>query len=534
VGLAGAFGFLYFLLAYFVILGVRAAGLAVFWPPSGFATGVLIAFGPRARWPVSAGIVVAVVVVECFVRSDRTLWIALADSACDASEPLIIAGLINRYFGRDFSLDRVRHVLGLFIAMVVGTMVSSIAAGTEPSFLNVWWTWFSASIVGQGAIAPFIIGLAATLRESLPRSELTRAVIALVTLSATTAIIIWLPRIWTTVLPGLLLLPMLLWLAASCRSIFAAAGVLIGSLIVAFAAIFGIGHFGNVGLSIDDRIIQAQAAILFVALSACVLAALFAERRQNETRLAQANRMLERERDNKLMNVQVALASIAHEVRQPLAAIEINSHAARRWLGRTPPEYDEVGAALDRIVSNSQRTSEVFDAFRVLFGKAGQARQPIDMNEIVLGILQSFDEELKNNGVMARTDLTSKLPLISGHKGQLHEVVSNLVSNAIEAMIATSKRDRVLAVKTELRGGNAIVVSVQDSGPGIEPERLDSIFGVFVTTKEHGTGLGLAICRMIVNFQRRRMPRVERYSNSFCLSMVRDGLESEFALRKPS
>jgi C4-dicarboxylate-specific signal transduction histidine kinase len=150
------------------------------------------------------------------------------------------------------------------------------------------------------------------------------------------------------------------------------------------------------------------------------------------------------------------------------------------------------------MASNSQRTSEVFEALRALFGKAGQARQPIDVNEIILGVLQSFDGDLKSHGVTARTYLASGLPPANGHKGQLREVVSNLVSNAIEAMTATSNRNRVLAMKTELRDSDAIVVSGQDSGSGIDPERLDGIFGVFVSTKEHGSGLGLAICRMII------------------------------------
>jgi signal transduction histidine kinase len=291
---------------------------------------------------------------------------------------------------------------------------------------------------------------------------------------------------------------MLFWLAARCRPIYSASGVFMVSLIIVCATIFGIGHFGDIELPIDARIAQSQAAILLVVVTALVMAALFAERRKSEAGLALANSRLERERDNKLMNLQVALASIAHEVRQPLAAIAINSHAARRWLGRTPPEYEEVRTALDRIASNSQRTSEVFEALRALFGKAGQARQPIDVNEIVLGVLQSFDRDLKSHGVTARTDLASGLPPANGHKGQLWEVVSNLVSNVIEAMTATSNRSPVLAVKTDLRDGDAIVVSVKDSGPGIDPERLDGIFGVFVSTKEHGSGLGLAICRMII------------------------------------
>jgi integral membrane sensor domain MASE1 len=262
IGLAGAFGAAYFLLGYFVILGMRAAGLAIFWPSSGLATGVLIVLGPRARWPVSAGIVVAVVILECFVRDDRTVWIALADSLCDAAEPLIVAGLVRRYVGKHFTLDRVRNVLGLFIAILAGTLVSSIAAGIasvtifspEPPFLNIWWIWFSSGVVSEVAVAPFVIGIAAALREPLPRSELIAGGLVLVALAATTAIVIWLPRIWVTVLPGVLILPMLLWLTARFQPIFAAAGVLLSSLIVVWAAIYGIGHFAYTGSPASDRI----------------------------------------------------------------------------------------------------------------------------------------------------------------------------------------------------------------------------------------------------------------------------------------
>jgi signal transduction histidine kinase len=149
-------------------------------------------------------------------------------------------------------------------------------------------------------------------------------------------------------LPGVLLLPMLFWLTARYRPAYVAAAVSVVSLIFVVATVFGIGHFGDIELSIDERIAQAQATILFVVLSALVLAALFEERRQNEARLARANVMLERERDNKLMNVQAVLASIAHEVKQPLAALASNASAGLRWLGRTPPNLGEARETLNR------------------------------------------------------------------------------------------------------------------------------------------------------------------------------------------
>jgi C4-dicarboxylate-specific signal transduction histidine kinase len=94
--------------------------------------------------------------------------------------------------------------------------------------------------------------------------------------------------------------------------------------------------------------------------------------------------------------------------------------------------------------------------------------------------------------------VTSGLPLVDGHEGQLQEVIINLVQNALDAMDSTSDRSRVLRIKTERRGSDAVVVAVEDSGPGVDPKQLDNIFTAFVTTKTHGMGLGLAICRMII------------------------------------
>ena len=95
-------------------------------------------------------------------------------------------------------------------------------------------------------------------------------------------------------------------------------------------------------------------------------------------------------------------------------------------------------------------------------------------------------------------ELTAELPLIKGHRAQLQQVIFNLINNAVEAMNITTNRTRVLHVRTELRGQEAISVGIKDSGPGIDPNKLDEIFRAFVTTKARGTGLGLAICRMIV------------------------------------
>jgi PAS domain S-box-containing protein len=229
------------------------------------------------------------------------------------------------------------------------------------------------------------------------------------------------------------------------------------------------------------------------------------ERHQAQNLLEQKNKELEafasvlkRERDNKLMNVQAITATIAHEVRQPLAAIAANGSAALRFLAKTPLELEEVRAALKRLISDTHRTSEVFDGIRALFGEGNQKRKQVDVNEIIFGVIQSSRKELRDHDIDARLELASKLPPVEGHRRQLEAVIANLVHNAIEAMDATTDRDRVLRVRTRPSGQDVITVAVQDSGPGIDPKRIDGIFGAFFTTKSHGMGLGLAICRTII------------------------------------
>jgi len=220
--------------------------------------------------------------------------------------------------------------------------------------------------------------------------------------------------------------------------------------------------------------------------------------RRTELALREAVITLQGERDNKLMNIEVVTASIAHEVRNPLAAITANGSAAARFLARTPLDVDEMRRILNSIVSDCHRVSEVFDTIRALFRRVDVKRQPIVVNEIALEVLQSMREELIEHGVAAETELASGLPPVDGHRNQLRQVIFNLIHNAIESMDNTSGRGRVLRVTTKLHGRDAIVVAVEDSGSGISANKLESIFEPFITTKADGMGLGLAICRLIV------------------------------------
>jgi signal transduction histidine kinase len=507
IWLAVAIGLAYFLAAWLSYgLSLKSEGLAVFWPASGVSSGLLIALGSRARWPVVSGVIIAVVADHLIMADPLRVGIAFALS--DAAETLIIAGLIERYFGPEFSLGRLRHVLGMLAAAVIGTCVSGVGGVIASVLLRpptvpiliIWQHWVASNTIGFIAVAPLLIGLAATFRQRPRSSELLEGAAALTMLAGMTGIIISLSQErWETVVPIAWLSPMLLWLAARCRPIFAAAGAFIVSITIVCTTVFGIGHFGDPSLPIGDRILGAQASILVVALSAYVLAALFAERRESEARLTSSNMKLEQERNNKLMNLEAMAGSISHEVRQPLTAITLNGSALLRYLGDTPPKLEKARSVAEKIVTGGHRIGQILDDLRNLFGKSERAPGPVNMNDLALGALRALDGELKTHHIVTRTHLKPELPSIMGHSGQLQQVIVNLIQNAIDAMGSVDRDRRMLQVTTEDNGGGgAIRVTIEDTGPGIDPKKTDDVFGAFFTTKPHGMGLGLAISRMIV------------------------------------
>ena len=214
--------------------------------------------------------------------------------------------------------------------------------------------------------------------------------------------------------------------------------------------------------------------------------------------LAHTNMMLARERDNKLMNAGATAAAMAHELKQPLAAMVANADASLEFLDQMPPNLPRAKEALNDIVADGHHTSDALDGIRTLFRSVNQTREPVDINQIIGEVLHSIREELTDNGITAQPELTSQIPLVQGNRSQLQQVIFNLAHNAVEAMAGAGGHSRVLRLVTQRSDPDRIVVAVQDTGPGIEPKRLNEIFETFVTTKPQGTGLGLAICRVIV------------------------------------
>lgn len=235
-----------------------------------------------------------------------------------------------------------------------------------------------------------------------------------------------------------------------------------------------------------------------VLVPTIVLILLLAQTFALNARLMSMTMMLKRERDNKLASLDAVVASIAHEVRQPLTSIAMHGAAAQRYLNHTPPNVLVVGRSLGAMVDASMQVSEIFDSIRALFSNIDPERRLIDVNQLAAEALDSLREELNANGIKTSVQKNLQLQSIMAHQGQLREVFINLMQNAIDAMKAVSDRPRTLRIKTDCHGNDAIVISVEDTGPGIAPSKIKTIFEPFFSTKAKGMGLGLAICKSIV------------------------------------
>ena len=215
---------------------------------------------------------------------------------------MIIAWLIEHHFGSGFSLDSSRRVLGLFLATAVGTAISGIGGtagfilfhSSDAPILTTWLNWFASDAIGVVTVAPLVIGLARTLHDLPEMSELAEGSLALVVLALVSAIGFGSPTdYWFTILPLTLLFPLLLWPAAHCRPVFAAAAAFILALAIVWTITFGIGRLGDPSIRLADRVHAAEAALLAISACALGLAALFAERRRNEAALKDSNDRLQ-------------------------------------------------------------------------------------------------------------------------------------------------------------------------------------------------------------------------------------------------
>ena len=191
-------------------------------------------------------------------------------------------------------------------------------------------------------------------------------------------------------------------------------------------------------------------------------------------------------------------ASIAHEVNQPLAAIITNGEASLRWLSNESPNLEEARGAVERMIRDGNRAGEVIQRLRALTQKTDPQNAPLDINDVINDVVGLVQREVLSHRVRLTLELGAVLNPILGDRVQLQQVIINLIVNSIEAMAAVTERRRELTLTAREHDRDYVLVAVQDSGIGIDPEQLDRVFNPFFTTKSDGMGMGLSICRSII------------------------------------
>jgi PAS domain S-box-containing protein len=292
---AAAVAVFYFLAAHLgLALQTEPSGVAVFWPASGIAAGILVVFGSSIRPALVLGVVVGTVAAN--LLSDRGLWTSVFNGFCNAGEAVFTAWLLDKWFDRPFTFGDLSHVAGFAAAGAIGVAASSLGGAatmtllhTTAPFWEVWREWFLSDGLGFLSVTPLIIGLAQSWSDLPSRAESIEGVGVLSVLTLISLYAVNHPSgSWLTFDPDVVLLLPLLWLAVRCQPTFGIVGAFVASFTVIWATTFGIGHFGNASVPLMARVDGARAVVAEVTLFTLVLTALFAERRRNEAALEMA------------------------------------------------------------------------------------------------------------------------------------------------------------------------------------------------------------------------------------------------------
>jgi two-component system sensor kinase FixL len=220
------------------------------------------------------------------------------------------------------------------------------------------------------------------------------------------------------------------------------------------------------------------------------------ERRRAEEALSKAQTELAH--ITRVMTMGELAASIAHEINQPLAAVVTNGNACMRWLTRSQPDLEEARETVQRIIRDGKRASKVIARIRALLKRTATNRLALDINEVIQETMALAQNEARQRRVSLRTDFAANLPLVLGDRVQLQQVILNLMMNGIEAMSSVSDGSGQLLIKTQRDDSEQVLISVTDSGIGLDPKRAEHLFEAFFTTKTEGMGMGLSISRSII------------------------------------
>ena len=266
------------------------------------------------------------------------------------------------------------------------------------------------------------------------------------------------------------------------------------------AAIFYCPSPGSNGAQIYASVDQTNLALAVAGITFLILAfasvASLLERKRAEEALQKAQAELAHV--TRVMTLGELTASISHEVNQPIAAIATNGEVCLRLLALETPRPEEMRAAVERIVRDANRASEVIQRIRALAKRSQPQMVLLDINDVIREAILLVQREVLSHGVSLRTELAYGLPPVLGDRVQLQQVVINLLINGVEAMAPITDRPCEIVIRSQQHEAGQVLVAVLDSGIGLDSETAERLFSAFFTTKPSGMGMGLSISRSII------------------------------------
>jgi signal transduction histidine kinase len=483
------------------------SGISIIWPPNAILLAALLLAPPRTwGWYLLAALPTHLHLVANF-QPGVPASVMLSQFAGNGLQAVVGALAVRRYAGAPPRFDSLRSatVFIVLAGIVAPAVVSALSAylfvltGWAADYGLAWRQRFLTNVVPTLTVTPLIVltveGGIARIRRASSRRHAEFGLLAVALLAVGIPVFGW----WQPgpgILPALLYapLPLLLWAAVR----FGAGGACLALLVVAFLSLSnafdGRGPFAV--LSPAENVLSLQIFLIAIAIPVMFLAAVVEERRRTEESLRRVQADLTHAARVTVMGQLVA--SIAHEINQPLAAIVTNAKTSLRRIAAGSLDTQELREVLQDVADDGNRASEVIQQIRGLVTKSPIQTAPLRLNTIIQEIIALVLGELMRHRVSLRTELADDLPPVLGDRVQLQQVLLNLIMNSIEAMREVDNRSRELTVQSRADGTGSVIVAVGDSGPGLGPGDPDVIFNAFYTTKPGGMGMGLSLSRSIV------------------------------------
>ena len=484
------------------------SGISIIWLPNAILLAALLLARPATwHWYLLAALPTHLHLASNF-QPGVPVTIMLIQFAGNAGQALVAALLVRHFAGSRPRFDSLRSVT-IFIVLAALATPAVVSALIAHSFVLTGWAadfWlafrqrFLNNVVATLTVTPLIVLTAARgiawLRTAPAgrQAELGLLVVAL--------IVVGLPVFggWQPGpenLPALLYapLPLLLWAAVRFGPGGASLSLLFMALMSLSNAYAGRGPFSVP--SPAENVLSLQIFLIAIAVQLMFLAALVEERRRTRESLRKVQADLTHAARVTAMGQLVA--SIAHEINQPLTVIVLNAQASLRQIGNGTCEPQDFREVLQDIVDAGQRASKVIERTRGLVKKGPTQHVPLNLNELIQEVIALVHGELTRHHVSLRIELVNDLPAVPGDRVQVQQVLINLIMNSIEAMRDVDVRSRELIVQSRRDGAGFVVVAVRDVGPGLDQGDPDVIFNPFYTTKADGMGMGLSVSRSIVD-----------------------------------